>query len=129
MKNEALGFRADAKALADGLSRWLEIAEIHGRPLGLGEHVPRLIAIAKLTQPGAEIIKTARRPYDELRGLSDSLDVACGELVEALDLIGDASQEMATASTSALLRIKALTENHAAVRKNFAVSSSESDHT
>lgn len=110
LKKEADEFQADASRLSDGLSRWLEVAEREGRTFGLGEHVPTLITLAQKAEPISSVIRQVSRPYEQLRGLTDTLDAACGPLVEALDAIGNASQDMVSISRSSLLRIKALLE-------------------
>lgn len=110
LKKEADEFQADASRLSDGLSRWLEVAEREGRAFGLGEHVPTLITLAQKAEPISSVIRQVSKPYEQIRGLTDTLDAACGPLVEALQAIGSASRDMASTSRSSLLRIKKLLE-------------------
>jgi hypothetical protein len=110
MTAEAEGLRSETAELSSGLARWLEIAERENAPDGLVDQVDPLIKMLKTAPTVLPALNKTRQVFEKLRGASDTMDVSCGEVVDAYDVVTAATQETITTAESALRRIKKLLE-------------------
>lgn len=112
LRREADGFRAETTRFSTGLDRWLEIAESDATNDGFEEQqqVPNLV---RMMSSGTDVLPTLREKrqmFEKLRGASDMMDAACGEVVEAFDVLIGAIEEAVATSERSLRRIKAILE-------------------
>jgi hypothetical protein len=110
LRKEAAGFQSETVRFSGGLDRWLEIAERNNTGAGLAGQVP---ALARMLTSGTNVLpslKEKRQMFEKLRGASDTMDVSCGEVVEAFDLIIGSTEGIVSACESALKKIRAILE-------------------